>query len=218
MKRILVVIVALVAAQPVFSQVKFGIKAGVNSAALSDVKNGDSYELYNLYGFRTGFHGGAFTNISFGKHLGVQPEFLFSMQGGDSRRLGGADEKVMYAFNYLNLPLMLEFKPFGKLGILVGPQFGLNISRSVTTKLEGISVTFSGSDFDDLYKLEFEDNPFHKLDIGLVAGLQYVFIDHLTVGVRYCHGFTDTFALKDYYGECKGWRNSVIQFSAGWVF
>jgi hypothetical protein len=102
---------------------------------------------------------------------------------------------------------------------LVGPQFGLNIYKSLTAEGE----TISGSDFDNDYlKEEFGTNPFKSLDVAVVLGVQYTFIEHLNIGLRYNLGLTNSISgsvveegVKE---EFKGWKNRVFQLSVGWVF
>ena len=236
MKRTLVAVVALLVVNGAFSQVKFGAKAGVNISSVSGIEvsvPGGAVEAIENDGMAFGFHGGAFANISFGKYLGLQPELLFSMQGGkqkpNSDLLLYTPELEAYSsdfrFNYIHLPILLEIKPIANagLGILVGPQFGLNIYNSETA----MGVTVSGSDFEDMLKDEFGTSPLKNFDVSLAFGLQYTFIEHLNVGLRYNLGLTNHFSVTqivpvDYYtqvkSEAKGWKNRVFQLSAGWLF
>ncbi len=156
MKRILVAVVALLVVNGVFSQVKFGIKAGVNMSSVSGIEAsapGLSVEIIENDGMAFGFHGGAFANISFGEYFGLQPELLFSMQGGKQKLNSGLLLYMMgpseldtyssdFRFNYINLPILLEIKPIAgiDLGILVGPQFGLNIYNSALFVFSFIST------------------------------------------------------------------------------
>ena len=236
MKRILIAVVALLVVNSAFSQVKVGVKAGANLSSLSGVEMsafGISLDMFESDGMSLGFHGGVFANISFGGYLGLQPELLFSMQGGE-QKLGKelleemgipfGNIKLSYRFNYINLPILLEIKPVPlvDLGLLVGPQFGLNIYKSETA----MGITTSGSEFDNGLKELFGKNPFNSLDVGLVFGLQYTFIDHLNVGLRYNLGLTNSISSTyenglfptTYKVDVTGWKNSVFQLSVGWFF
>lgn len=233
MKKILFVVVALFVVNIAFSQdVKFGLKAGLNVAGLSDIEmsgGGFSIKLFEKDGMSVGFHAGAFANISFGDKIGFQPEFLFSMQGGKQKiGLGGlieSDEmntKFSYHFNYVQVPLLLEIKPVANLGILIGPQLGYNLSRSVTISLNGMKETFSGSDFDGGFADEEDGNIFKKFDAGLAIGLQYTLMEKITIGARYNLGLTNSCNYSSTEDgikvDMKGWKNNVFQLSVGILF
>jgi hypothetical protein len=207
-----------------FSQVRFGIKAGVNLVSLTDVEasgSGISMKMFQKEGMVVGYHAGAFANIGLGDVIGFQPELLFSMQGGKQKLsslfegfMGGAKQTLQ--FGYVQIPLLLEVKPFAGLGILGGPQFGYNISRKSTTSYDGITETLSGSDFDD------ELDGFKKADVGLAFGLQYTFAKKVTIGARYNIGLTNAidYSLTEdgVSMNMKGWNNDVIQISLGFRF
>ncbi len=83
MKKLFAVILIVFIAIPAFSQIKFGIKAGVSTTNLSmpSVKTVEtastSYSVEALSSAKYGFHGGAFMRVTL---LGVyvQPELLFT--------------------------------------------------------------------------------------------------------------------------------------------
>ena len=146
------------------------------------------------------------------------------------------DIRITYKSNYITLPLLLEIKPipFVNLGILAGPQFGMNLSKKLTVSAFGETETLSNSDIDDAMKeLEKETgttNPLKKMDIGLVMGLQYTFLDKITIGARYNLGLTNGFDFMQSFDlsevgdigrvkvSAKGWKNNVFQVSIGFSF
>ncbi len=237
MKKILIVVVALFVVNGAFSQVKFGVKTGVNLSSVSGLETsagGFSVKIAENDGMSFGFHAGVFANISLNERFGLQPELLFSRQGGKHKASSELSEELeemgmdiesarsTYTFDYINLPILLEFKPVANLGILVGPQFGLNISKSETSE----GITISGSDLDDLYKEELglDKSPFQSFDVSLVLGVQYTLIERLTVGLRYNFGLTNAFNVSvpipgtGISADAKGLKNNVIQLSAGYSF
>ena len=228
MKKISFLVLASFVMNSLFAQeVKFGVKAGVNIAGMSDVEMSFldvSQTALKNDGMAIGYHIGVFTNISFSDFIGFQPELLFSMQGG-KHKLTGVDivdyggtpyfadgVKISYQFGYISLPLLLEIKPVTNLGILVGPQVGYNVTRKATASIDGIKETISGSDFDnDFFELK-------KIDVGATIGLQYTIAEHLQIGARYYQGLTDGFSSSE-DGFClKGLKNNVFQVSMGYVF
>ena len=219
--------VALCVVSGVFSQdVKFGVKAGVNFASLSDLEAsgmGISINMLEKDGMSIGYHGGLFANIGFGRLLGFQPELLFSMHGGKQKPgefFGemaeiageGIDVKASYQLGYISLPLLLEIKPVPNFGILVGPQVGYNVTKSATSTIDGEKETISGSDFDD------EFMKLSKFDAGVTMGLQYTIANHLQIGARYYLGLIDGINESEDGATVKGFRNGVIQVSLGFSF
>jgi len=236
MKRILITVIAIFAINVAFSQVKFGFKFGGNFASVSDVKaqiDGVTVDIYDYDGVAFGFLFGAFTNISFLKFLAFQPELLFSMQGGKQRFGSGfemeysdrpkfsggldlehLDNGTRYVFNYINLPLLLEIKVFNTgAGVLIGPQFGMNVYNSSTLRFK----TQSGAEFDNSLKENFGGSP-ERFDMSLATGLQYT-EKHIIIGVRYNFGLTNHLNTIDDTGtEYKGWKNNVLQISLSCFF
>ena len=224
MKKILILSLALFLGIGAAAQVKFGVKAGLNLSSVSDVEAsalGISISALENDGMAIGFHAGGFINFSFGQYIGLQPEVLFSMQGGKQKFSASpifpaelSNASIDYNFSYINIPVLLDIKPFANFSILVGPQIGFNIHKSATAKGE----TISGSDFDDF----FGEDTFKSFDFAVVGGLQYTFIEHLTIGARYNFGLTNACSTSMRESgvdvDVKGWKNSVIQISVGWTF
>jgi hypothetical protein len=225
MKKILLLVVATFVLNNAFSQeLKWGIKVGVNLSGMSDVvekypNDDDGYHITQKDGSGAllGYHVGVYANIKMGKIVHFQPELLFSMQGAkhkhDSGDGGPVWEQHVYKFGYIQLPLLLEIKPFENFGILVGPQLGLNVSRKVTATLKDhYSETMSGSDFDNRYY------GLKKFDPAMVFGFQYT-IQRIIIGARYNLGLVDSNDFPTAYGShWKGWRSNALQASLGYSF
>ncbi|MDR0692867.1 MAG: PorT family protein [Prevotellaceae bacterium] len=222
MKKILILSLTLILGIGATAQVKFGVKAGLNLSSLSDVEtsaSGASILIEENDGMAVGFHVGGFVNFSFGQYIGLQPELLFSMQG-DKQKVpstllpAGSNGSTDYTFDYINIPVLLDIKPFANFSILVGPQIGFNIYKSAT--IDG--KTMSGSEMDDSFEVVLGKKPFKSFDFAVVGGLQYTFIEYLTIGARYNFGLTNAFSLSESGVDITGWKNSVIQISVGWIF
>jgi hypothetical protein len=225
-----------------FSQdAKWGIKVGGNLSSMTDLvekypRDDDGYHTTQKDGSGEflGFHVGVFANLKMEKSLSFQPELLFSLQGGKHKRdvgIGGHIwQHLVFEFSYVQLPLLFEIKPVTNLGILVGPQFGWNVSRKVTVTYfddywnrriaahpdtdSKKSVTKSGSDFDD----EIFNGGLKKHDNAMVFGLQYT-IKRVIIGARYNLGLADNHDRPTGYGSTtKGWRSNVFQVSLGYSF
>ena len=225
MKKVLLVVVVLLVANNAFSQAKFGVKAGVNFSSLSDVEyftdKGYLLTQFEKDGMATGFHVGVFSNVCLGNIISFQPELLFSMQGGNMQEflgIGGlpATSNIAYQLGYIQIPLLFEIKPVANFGILAGAQVSFNVSRKCTHTYREYTETFSGSKFYDFYGAGFK-----KIDAGLVFGLQYKFVEKITIGVRYNLGLLKNWDFTTSYDKnqtSKGWKSNVIQAGLGFLF
>jgi hypothetical protein len=189
MKKILILSLALVLGIGATAQVKYGAKAGVNVATLSEPE-GASFDS------KVGFFVGGLVNFSFSEIIGLQPEVVFSTQGAK-------EDDSSLNFNYINVPILLDIKPFENFSVLVGPQIGINVYKSA--KQGGVSI--SGSDFEDAI------GKVNTIDFGAALGVQYAILGHFVISARYNLGFTKT--LKD---AEEGSANRVFQFGIGYTF
>ena len=96
---------------------------------------------------------------------------------------------------------------------MAGAQFSFNVSRKCTQSYLGYTETFSGSNFYDHYGFGFK-----KHDSGLVFGLQYTFIEKMTIGARYNLGLSNNWDYANAYDKTKGWKSEVIQVGLGFSF
>ena len=217
MKKIIVLLSAMLITLSVTAQVdvKFGVKAGLNVSQIGGgtaKMNGQTQDI-DASDMLVGFHVGGVAHFNLANLIGLQPEILFSMQGESD---GEGSNVVKTTLNFINIPVLLDIKPIPNLSILVGPQLGINVSRSVSRG--GISV--SGKEFDD--SLAESGMKINTLDVAAVVGVQYTFIEHLVVGARYNFGFTPSTGISS-VGEAAGLSISggshrVIQLSVGWLF
>jgi len=134
MKKIIVIILALVLAAPLFSQVKFGLKAGASTdfTFTNQTLDGVNFEvvLQNAKNAEWGFQGGVFMRASFAGFY-IQPEILLatatnSVSYEDIEEGGGP---VIYnqKFNKLNIPVLLGFK-VGPMRLNAGPAAAIMLS------------------------------------------------------------------------------------------
>lgn len=100
-------------------QLVFGIKAGMNVSNVWDEQGADFVADPKL-----GAVGGVFLAVPIGKYFGVQPEVLFSQK---SFKGGGVLLGFPYSFtrttSYLDVPILVQFKPIEYFTLLAGPQF-----------------------------------------------------------------------------------------------
>jgi len=201
-----------------FGQMKFGVKAGGNVSNLSGIDWNDGRSIGGRSAWTSSFHAGGYVNYSFSDILGAQAEVVFSIQGGKYVWDGEGKSYIIdengkrfdkingiQRMNYVNVPLLLDIKPFSfPLNILVGPQFGYCVSRSFVDGRGG------------------NDSEYKNLDFAAALGVQYTFIEHLTLGFRGNIGLTPSvkydYTVNNETRTAKGERNNVLQLSAGWTF
>jgi hypothetical protein len=129
-----------------------GVEAGINLANL----NGQN--VNDVIASRLGFVGGAYLNLPFTPTLRLQPEVMYEQKGG---KINGNPIQL----GYLEVPVLLDIKLIGPLGIIAGPSFELN------TDSNGIQNVNSA-------------------DVGLVAGAQ-VNLSRILLSGRYEVGLSD---------------------------
>ena len=112
MKKILFTAMVIFTANALIAQnhVEFGLKGGVNLAALNFDGNND-------YNSRTSFHIGGLAHIHLSKQFAFQPELMYSGQGADYTP---GDVKL----SYINVPLLGQYMIGTGFRLETGPQLG----------------------------------------------------------------------------------------------
>ena len=165
-------------------ETKFGVKAGLNMADWS----GDDADGIDS---RVAFHVGGFAEIKLSDKFAVQPELLYSSQGGKAD--GGTVNT-----DYLNIPVMAKFYATEQFSIEAGPQVGFLMSAKVKPD--------SGDDQDikDMLK---------STDFGMNLGLGYNFTENISANLRYNLGLSN---IVDADGA--DIKNNVFSLSVGYKF
>ena len=178
MKKLLVIVLVAFLALPVFSQIKFGIKAGVSTTSLSmnnlvTVTSGNTtYTVDALTTAKYGFHGGIFLRLSL-PGIYLQPELLFATRTNEytiqnvTSGQTSASVIVKQNFNKLDIPVMLGLK-LGPLRLNAGPVASLLINSP--------KDLISDPGFNTMYS---------RMTIGYQAGVGVDILKALTVDLRY---------------------------------
>lgn len=176
MKKFILIVLSVFMVLPVFSQVKFGLKAGLSTTSLKmdDVKtlvSGDTeYVIDVLEGANYGFHGGAFVRFTLSRFY-IQPELLFTSRTDEYTATDVENPATAIIkkqqFNQLDLPVMLGFR-LGPVRLHGGPSARLLIN--------------SPEDLIDDPDLETVYNNF---TFGYQAGLGVDIIKRITIDLRY---------------------------------
>jgi hypothetical protein len=174
MKKFILIVLSVFIVLPAFSQVKFGLKAGVSTTNLkmADIKtltSGETeYVVDAVKSANYGFHGGAFVRFSM---LGfyVQPELLFASRT-DEYKVTELDNPAVFVkqqFNQLDLPIML--------GLKLGP-LRLNAGPSARLLINSPKDLIDHPDFKAMY---------NSLTFGYQAGIGVDLIKRITLDIRY---------------------------------
>lgn len=127
------------------SKLHIGLKAGANYSNVYDTR-GDQFTADPKFGFA----GGVFLQIPIGKYLGIHPEVLFSQKG--FKAYGRTDAGYQYSYyrtsNFLDVPILVAFKPFRHFTILAGPQYSYLMSQS-DVRISNTDVTVTDQDFNN---------------------------------------------------------------------
>ena len=180
MKKLLVLVMALGMFGILQAQeFDLGLKAGVNFSQLRDAEDLDN---------RTGLLAGAFVGFKFSDRFAIQPEILYSQQGGDS-------DFGDYHIDYVNVPVIFKFYLIGdELNVQAGPQFGF-VANDDFPEFEAIEEQVEAESFD--------------MSAAVGAGLDLPF--GLRVDARYNFGFTETIENTDA-------KNGVFSLALGYSF
>jgi opacity protein-like surface antigen len=175
MKKLIAIVFVILLSLPAFSQINFGLKAGVSTTSLSmpttkTITSGTtSFTVSGISTANYGFHGGLFMRVTlFGFY--IQPELLFSTRT-DSYTVTNVQTTLATVakqnFNKLDIPVMLGFK-LGPLRINAGPSGSLLIN----------------SPKDLISNHDFKNN-YNRMTFGYQAGLGFDLLNFLTFDLRY---------------------------------
>lgn len=127
MKKLALVILAGISFATANAQIQIGAKAGINLATLNGSDAGNPGTIVNV-------HFGGFARIPLVEKLSLQPELLYSAQGGSYNNPDFTEHD-----NYLNIPVLLKYAVVDGFAIETGPQFGILLAAH--DKANGNSAT-----------------------------------------------------------------------------
>ena len=175
----------------------FGVKAGLNMAQFSG-KNLENVD------FIWGGAFGGFVYWDIGEHFRIQPEFLFNIKGSEEEDpIIEKMDKMSTKLTYLDIPVLIKYKirTKGKLkpNIFIGPTIGWNIKANMNLE--------SGGDIsqEDLENIK-------NIDFGLIVGLGSIYINKITMDLRYYQGLVSINAADNTRNE----KNRVLSFMLGY--
>ncbi len=151
-------------------ELSFGGKAGLNYSNIYD-EEGEDF----IADGKVGIVVGVFAFIPIGPFLGIQPEVLFSQKGYNAQgSLLGSSYDITRTTNFLDIPILVGFKPVENVTLLAGPQFSYLLSQNI--KYESGKTTFEQAE-------QFENDNIRRNTLGFLIGLD-VTIKQFIVGGR----------------------------------
>jgi hypothetical protein len=161
----------------------FGIKAGVNVSSV-DITNGEDFAS------KAGLHLGGLAHIHITQHFALQPELVYSMQGGKD-----GNEKLK--LNYINVPVLVQYMTQEGLRLQTGPQLGF--LTSAKSKIDDVEIDQK----DDL----------NSFDFSWTFGAGFLFPSGFGIDARYNHGISNISDDNSFEA-----RNRVFQFGLFYQF
>lgn len=196
MKKILTLFLFFIFSTLVFAQKKIrpGLRLGFN---ISNISNTTLEE-------KVGGNAGIFMDIRFSEFYAMQPELIYSRQGGKSAFENTEDLNI----NYLSIGLLNKFYiiPRQGLHLILGPSFDFDFENNIINLINGSN--------------DSEVTPF---DLSILMGIGYEFDFGLILEARYKQGllnidlFRDSFDSDFYDGE-ENTLNTVFQFGLAYKF
>jgi hypothetical protein len=195
MKRLGGILILVLVCSSAFGQTVFGLKAGLNlaalrvSASIPGIGSGS-----NTTDKRTSFCAGLFVRSPLGEKGSLQTELLYSSQGGGSTN-GSPEIKV----DYIISPIMFRYHTNEMVTLQAGPQLGFLVSAETA----GQSIS----------------SEMNSLDLALNFGVGFEFAGGVDLSFRYVLGLTNAASNVDTTGAPPGttitMNNQVMQFALG---
>lgn len=165
MKKLLLLLVAVIYGPMVYAQrTHFGLKGGLNISTLN-VKNQNNFE------YKVGLHAGGLAHIHITRQLALQPELLYSNQGGKMQ-----NSEVKHHVNYINVPVIGQYMFGDGFRLQAGPQVGFLVGAKRQDQ--------------DKNKFNIKEN-YEAVDFALAAGLSYVATSGFGADFRWLFGLTN---------------------------
>jgi hypothetical protein len=184
MKKLFVTILVCITTYSLSAQhTNFGLKAGYNSSSVQ-ISDGADFDS------KSGLHIGGLAHIHISEHFAVQPELVFSCQGGER-----PNNKLK--LNYINIPVMAQYMIGDGFRLQTGPQFGFLVSAE--QKIGNIEV-----DIDDT---------FNSFDLSWAFGASYIFSSGIGIDARYNLGLNNISDDSDFEA-----KNRVFQVGLFYQF
>jgi hypothetical protein len=196
MKFPIAVVVFLVACgHTTFSQVKYGLKAGINLSDVAIINYRDP-DNYTDPDYEAGF------DLKFGLHAGVfgrtaiadKVDFIAEIQYINK----GVKANTRIDLHYISIPLLAAYEISDNIFIEAGPE--VSYLAAARSRYGNVSNLWN-----------------NKIDLSLDAGLQFMMEEKISLSIRYCAGFLSVIDFDSTYGNSFSsgsprFQNRALQF------
>ncbi|HTJ14359.1 MAG TPA: porin family protein [Dinghuibacter sp.] len=162
-KTLLLILVVAGSATASYAQIGFGVKAGYSIATI----HADEGSNPITWSSQPAFHAGVLVSIPVVLGLSIQPEVLYSGQGG---KFNSDGDPGNLKTALINVPIMIKYSIHGAF-LETGPQFGFLASAKITTDGQ---TTDEKSNFQST-QLAWGVGLGYKLPLGLGIDARYNF-------------------------------------------
>ena len=176
MKKLLVLTLAALLVLPVFSQVKFGLKLGANTATVPDydISSGTN-NIEAVKNAQWGIQAGAFLRVGI-KSFFLQPELMLASNTYEYNvSTSTGSDLLKQKFTRLEIPVLL--------GVKLGP-LHLNVGPSANIQIGSPDALIDDPDFGDLYR---------SATFGYQAGIGIDIFQRLVIDARYGGSLSERF-------------------------
>jgi hypothetical protein len=190
MRKVFLVIIAVLFAFGVNAQIRFGAKIGGTLSSLTTKYDGVKEDAFKA---GIGFNVGGVLEYSFTESFALQPELLYVMHNIKPKY---DIEDFNMKIQSIQIPVNLKYK-FGtesvKFYATAGPYLGYIVSAKLKGEMLGIEVSADLYKMDGLTEDDFEDFDLglKHLDFGVGAGFGVEILSKFTVGVGYQYGLSN---------------------------
>ncbi|RNI27026.1 porin family protein [Rufibacter latericius] len=179
-KATFLTILLICSIQIIYAQTTLGIKSGVN------ITNVDYQNSSDIYKNKIRFYAGGLLQKEINGKVFGRAEAIYSLKGNTiSIDNGNFKVKGIDEFHYLNIPLLVGFRPIEQLSILIGPELGYLVYARENFGNNPKSIT----------------DACNKLDVGASLGVSYKINSFLEAEARYSYGFTNIFSYTNHDSE-----------------
>ncbi|MEY4541879.1 MAG: hypothetical protein RLZZ306_3636 [Bacteroidota bacterium] len=145
-------------AQEARDKFSIGLKVGSNFSNVYD-SQGDQFTADG----KIGLAAGAFLSLPLGKVFGIQPEVIYSEKGFKaSGAFLGSNYSATRTTTYVDVPILLAFKPASVLTILAGPQYSFLVRQN-----NNFTSSLATADQERI----FDNDNIRKNTLGLTGGV-----------------------------------------------
>jgi hypothetical protein len=183
--------------------VRFGITAGANMMKMGRLEFlGTEYRTK----YKPGFQAGVYMDLPLGNGIALMPEVLFSQKGGKvDETVNGTRGELESTLSYIDVPVLIGFKPSPDWSIFVGPQASFLVDTRTEIRVNGEQ---QGDDITDKENMR-------KSIAGGVVGLGYQLTPNVKINGRYIMDFQSVTNDNIEQDEVK---NSGFALSLGYTF